>query len=89
MTLTVRLGAEEERVLREAVRIQGRSQSEIVREAIVRHVKGCLESARQGAQERLGPWLGCVDSGGMDLSVESGRKYRELMRHRLREARPD
>lgn len=86
--LTVRLKAEEERILKKIASELKRSQSDIVREAIMRYAKEKLQGPAGSAADRLKPWTGIVDSGGMDLSTRTGRKFAELLEQRKRDRRP-
>lgn len=89
MTITVRLKEREERLLRQACRRLNRSQSEIVREAIVRFAR--LEQEMPTVAERMSKYIGSIDSGRGDLSVDSHRKAREAIvrRHETRRRRTD
>ena len=87
MTLTVRLGLQEERMLKRAACELKRSLSDIVREAIVRYAGETLDSPAQTAAQRLQPWTGIVDSGGMNLSRRTGRRFADLLEGRRGERR--
>lgn len=85
MVLTVRLKAEQERLLMAASRRTSRTRSEFVREAVVRYARECLRSAEGTALERLGRWVGAHDSGGRNLSERTGRRYSRLLGARRHE----
>lgn len=84
MTLTVRLKREEEKLLGEAIRRLGRSRSDLVREALVEYLNKRLDVYRRPASERLAPWIGCVNGGNRDLSVDTGRKFTEMLLRKYR-----
>lgn len=85
--ITVRLGPEEERLLQRAMLRLDKSRSEVVREAIARYAEHCLQGDEKPAADRLGQWIGVLDSHGMRLSERTGSKFKELLKER-RESGP-
>lgn len=77
--LTFRLDPTDEAVLARLARRERRSRSSIVRDAIARYAEQKLNAAGGSAFSRLERWVGCWDSGGKDLSVDSGAKFRKLL----------
>jgi len=85
MPLSLRLDADTERLVNRLARSRGQSKSEVLREAL-------RALAREQRTSRLGPTLhdaiahhiGCFDSGGMNLSVKTGRRFAELLDERRR-----
>lgn len=88
MTLSIRLRSQEERMLKRAASELKRSLSDIVREAIMRFAQERLDRPAQTAAQRLLPWTGIVDSGGMNLSRRTGRGFADLLEGRRNERRP-
>lgn len=82
MTLTVRLEPEDARLLAQAAELTRRGRSELAREAISRFAQETLRSFTGSAHERLGRWIGSVDSGGKRLSERTGEKVRRILRER-------
>lgn len=80
----VRLSAREERMLDETQRILKMSRSAIVREAIVRYALQAESEANMTPKQRWVPFIGVVDSGGMELSVRSGEKIRAIFKERAK-----
>ena len=81
---TVRLDARTEAALKGLAARRGQTRSEVIRDAIVRLEE---EEGELSAYERLQPFLGIGDSGGEQLSEETGRQFRELLKERGRARR--
>ena len=81
---TVRLDARTEAALKGLAARRGQTRSEVIRDAIVRLEE---EEGELSAFERLQPFLGIGDSGGEQLSEETGRQFRELLKERGRARR--
>lgn len=79
MILTLRLKAEQERLMRRASKKLNRSRSQFVREAIARYAEAALSQPGLTAAERLRPWIAAHDSGGLNLSEGTGRKFQALV----------
>ena len=84
MPVSVRLDAHTEAMLRRLARVRRASRSEVIRLAI-ETLAGRSASSRDGTlYERMKPSIGSWDSGGRNLSRDTGRRFRELL-HRRRE----
>ena len=85
MPLSLRLDADTERLVNRLARRRGQSKSEVLREAL-------RALAREQAPSHSGPTLydaiehhiGCFDSGGMNLSDRTGRRFTALLAERKR-----
>jgi len=78
---TVRLDIKTETALKRLVVRRGQTRSEVIREAITRLAEE-EEEAPRSAYEQLQAFVGVVDSGGKQLSTETGKKLRELLKER-------
>jgi len=83
---TVRLDIKTETALKRLVVRRGQTRSEVIREAITRLAEE--EEAPRSAFERLQAFVGVVDSGGKQLSTETGKRFRELLKERSGARRP-
>lgn len=83
MPLSVRLDASTERLVEKLARKRRQTKSEVVRDAI-----GLLAQQEKGANEKKRPYdliahlIGCVDSGGANLSEKTGEKFAKLLREK-------
>ena len=82
--LAVRIGARERRLLDETQKLLKLSRSAIVREAIVRYAAQAESDAKLTPAQRWAPFVGSVDSGGMNLSVRTGEKVRAIFKERAK-----
>jgi predicted DNA-binding protein len=88
MPTSVRLDAKTERVLERLVKKKNRTKSEIIREAIENlAVQQSKSSRRVNAYEGIKDLVGCVQGGPSDLSINTGRKFRDLLRSKGKKAR--
>ena len=80
---TVRLDIKTETALKRLSVRRGQTQSEVIRDAIVRLAE---EEGEQplSAFQRLQPFIGIADSGGQQLSERTGQRFRELLERRKR-----
>jgi len=85
---TVRLDPTTRAALERLAKHRGQTRSEVIRDAIARLVGEDEPGQEASALERLHPFVGVIDSGGRQLSRESGRKLRELLEERHRARRP-
>ncbi len=86
---TVRLDSNLEADLERLAQERGQTKSEVIRDAIERLVHTEDDSAKGGsALQRLKPWAGIADSGGRQLSRDTGKRFRELLEERRRAGRP-
>lgn len=83
---TVRLDPRLEATLRRLAEQRGQTKSEVMRDAIER-LAATEVSAEGSGLERLRPYVGLVDSGGLQLSTETGRRFREQLLERKSRAR--
>lgn len=81
MPMSVRLDAKTERLIEGLARKRGQTKSEIVREAI----GAVAEQQMNGSESAKRPYeviedlIGCVRGGPPDLSVGTGKKFRQLL----------
>src|SRR5207247_634758 len=88
MALTLRLDPDTERLVNRLPRPRGQTKSAALREAL-------RALAREQAAARSGPTvydaiahhIGCFDSGGLNLSAKTGRRFAVLLAERKRERR--
>lgn len=85
---TVRLDPTTRATLERLARRRGQSRSEVIRDAIGRLAGEERHVGTDSALERLRPFVGIADSGGRQLSRESGRRFRELLEEKHRARRP-
>ena len=86
---TVRLDPNLEADLERLAQERGQSKSEVIRDAIERLVHTENDSAKgASALQLLKPWVGIADSGGRQLSRDTGKRFRELLEERRRAGRP-
>ena len=79
---TVRLDVPTEATLKRLAARRGQTKSEVIRDAIARLAEEGIE--QPSAYHRLRPFVGIIDSGGKQLSTETGRRLRELLQERRR-----
>jgi hypothetical protein len=81
MPTCVRLDPKTERVIRTLARRTGRTQSEVIRDAIRRFAAS--ESEERRGQTAFDLWkdaIGCAKGGPPDLSERTGERFRSLRR---------
>jgi predicted DNA-binding protein len=83
---TVRLDVKTETALKRLSVRRGQTQSEVIRDAITR-LAG--EEEPCSAYQRLEAFAGIVDSGGQQLSMETGKRLRDLLQERSDARRSD
>jgi Arc/MetJ-type ribon-helix-helix transcriptional regulator len=79
---TVRLDVKTETALKRLTLRRGQTKSEVIRDAISRLAEE--DGERVSAYQRLRTFVGAFDSGGQQLSEDTGRKLRELLDERRR-----
>ncbi len=84
---TVRLDIKTETALKRLTVKRRQTRSEVVREAVTRLADE--EEKPRSAYQRLQAFVGVVDSGGKQLSTETGKRLRELLEERSGARRPD
>jgi hypothetical protein len=83
MALSVRLDPGTERLVERLARQRGQTKSEVIRDAL-----GRLAEPDEGADGKKRPYdlvahlIGCVDSGGANLSERTGEKFAKLLREK-------
>jgi Arc/MetJ-type ribon-helix-helix transcriptional regulator len=88
MTLSVRLDAKTQSLLGRLARRRRQSKSEVIRDAI-----GVLAEQEEKGGEKKRPYdlvahlIGCVKGGPRNLSVDSGRKFHDMLVERARKRR--
>ncbi|HSL82752.1 MAG TPA: CopG family transcriptional regulator [Thermoanaerobaculia bacterium] len=84
---TVRLDPTTRAALERLAAQRGQSRSEVIRDAIS-HLAGEETEGTPCAFELLQPFAGIADSGGRELSRESGRRFREKLEEKRRASGP-
>lgn len=82
----VRLDTATEARLKQLTLRRGQTKSEVIRDAITRLAE---EEEGTSAYDRLRPFVGVADSGGLQLSTDTGRRFRKLLEEKRRARRPD
>jgi len=83
MALSVRLDAKTESLIGRLARKRQQSKSEVIRDAI-----GVLAKQEEKGTEKTRPYdlvahlIGCIDSGGANLSQNTGEKFSKLLREK-------
>ena len=85
-TISIRLDAETAAALERLAREQGKSKSEIVREALSQHAKRNGKRSQRGETlyDKIKDIIGSCSGGPSDLSVDSGKKYAAMLWERKR-----
>jgi Arc/MetJ-type ribon-helix-helix transcriptional regulator len=88
MPLSVRLDQKTESLLGRLARSRRQTKSEVIRDAIGVLAK---QEEKGGAKKRpydlVAHLIGCVDSGGANLSQNTGEKFAKLLREKARARR--
>jgi Arc/MetJ-type ribon-helix-helix transcriptional regulator len=88
MPVSVRLDAKTESLIDRLARKRRQTKSEVIRDAI-----GVLADQEDKGAKKKRPYdlvahlIGCVDSGGANLSQNTGEKFAKLLRERARARR--
>lgn len=82
---TVRLDVTTETTLKRLSARRGQTRSEVIRDAIARLADE--EGEQLSAYQRLQPFVGIADSGGKQLSEDTGKRLRELLEEKRKRAR--
>src|ERR1051325_11665974 len=83
MPLSVRLDTKTESLIGRLARKRRQTKSEVIRDAI-----GVLAKQEEKGAGKKGPYdlvahlIGCVDSGGANLSQDTGEKFAKLLREK-------
>ena len=83
MTLSVRLDAKTESLIGRLARRRRQSKSEVIRDAIVVRAKQAEKGGQKNrTYDMVANLIGCVDSGGANLSRNTGEKFSKLLREK-------
>ena len=83
--VTVRLDTQTEAMLKRLATRRGQTKSEVIRDAIARLAEE--EGEQLSAYHRLQRFIGVIDSGGQQLSTETGRRLSQVLEERRRARR--
>ena len=81
---TVRLDTTTEATLKRLAMRRGQTKSDLIRDAISRLAE---EEGDLSTFQRLQPFIGVADSGGQQLSEDTGRRFREALEEKRRARR--
>lgn len=84
---TVRLDPDTRATLERLADRRGQTRSGVVRDDIGR-LAGEEQEGALTAYDRLRPFVGIADSGGRQLSRQSGRRFRDVLEGKRRARRP-
>ena len=88
MAFSLRLDPETEARIRELAETTGRSKAAVVRAAMAEYAAAHLkEVTHRTALDRLRPYIGIVDSGGLQLSTNTHEKFRAILEEKQRKRR--
>ncbi len=89
MALSLRLDPDTERLVNRLARTRRQTKSEVIREAL-RSLAVDQRTPRAGAtlHDAIAQHIGCFDSGGMNLSEKTGRRFATLLAERRRARHP-
>ncbi len=83
MPTSVRLDPETERLLESLARRRSLTKSEVLREAIRGLARDTTEQMTFATPfQRVADLIGCVSGGSPDLSIETGKKFGEVLAQR-------
>jgi hypothetical protein len=87
-TITVRLDAARATKLRRLARQSGKTRSELLREALDRYQRDDRGSDSERPYDRIKHLVGSIHSGVGDLSVNTGKRFTEMLleEKRIRDA---
>lgn len=83
---TVRLDPKTRAALERLAEARGQTKSDVIRDAIAR--LSDEGEATASAFDRLRPFVGVADSGGRNLSQDTGRRFREILEAKRRARDP-
>ena len=86
MPTSVRLDRKTEKLVERLGRVQSRTKSEVIRQAILLAAEKELGPGQDESTpyERSAHLIGCVSGGRPDLSVNTGAKVRQILRSKAR-----
>ena len=85
--LSVRIDARTASAMDRIVAQTGKSKSEVVRDAIANYLAKIENSRSDRPYDKLAPYIGSIDSGGMQLSTNTGRRVAEMLQKEWDERR--
>jgi predicted DNA-binding protein len=90
MPFSLRLDPATEARIRRLAAAQGRSRSDVVREAVAEYgtAREALPIQAESALDLLKPFVGIARTGGANLSTDTHAKYRALVQRKQRARRP-
>ncbi len=83
---TARLDTATEATLKRLAARRGQTKSEVIRDAILHLAEGDRDLT---ALQRLQPFVGIADSGGKQLSQDTGERFREVLQAKRHARRSD
>jgi predicted DNA-binding protein len=87
MPTSVRLDAKTEKLLERLAKQKSQTKSEVIREAIEALTEHrSTSSSGASAYEAIKDLVGCVKGGPADLSIDTGRKFKDMLRKKHKEA---
>ena len=85
MPLSVRLDADTESLIGRLKRKRRQTKSEVIRDAIgVLAEQEEKDASKQRPYDRVAHLIGCVKGGPRDLSMNTGKKFRQMLVDRTR-----
>lgn len=85
MPLSVRLDADTESLIGRLARKRRQTKSEVIRDAIgVLAEQEEKDASKQRPYDRVAHLIGCVKGGPCDLSMNTGKKFRQMLVDRTR-----
>ena len=90
MAFSIRLDPETEAVISRLARLSKRTKSAVVREAIASYQRAqvAARALPTTAFDAMAPFVGIVDSGGLQRSADTGQAFRTLLTEKARARRP-
>jgi hypothetical protein len=78
--LSIRLDAQTASAVDRITARTGKSKSEVVREAIADYAQKTAKTSKgERPYDKMAPYIGSWDSGGMQLSTRTGEKFTEML----------
>ncbi len=82
MPMSVRLDPKTDRAIARLAKRRGQTKSEVVREAIGVLTQQTKSGEQKQPYDLIAHLIGCVDSGGAQLSERTGEKFANLLREK-------
>ena len=89
MAFSIRLDPETEAAISRLARRSRRTKSAVVREAIASYqrAQATADARPKTAFDAMAPYVGLVDSGGLQRSTDTGQAFRSLIAEKVRARR--